>query len=147
MRREIGLQLGADLVVDPMTENPKAFVERHLGVPGVDVVIECVGNPAASRQALELTKRGTTVLLFSVPKAGTSVDLSLEDVYQKELRIIGSLINPDTHGRAAALINSGRIRLGPILTHRYPLNQVREAIFMQQSNESLKVLIKPDLPF
>ena len=147
MRREIGLQLGADLVVDPMTENPKAFVERHLGVPGVDVVIECVGNPAASRQALELTKRGTTVLLFSVPKAGTSVDLSLEDVYQKELRIIGSLINPDTHGRAAALINSGRIRLGPILTHRYPLNQVREAIFMQQSNESLKVLIKPELPF
>ena len=113
----------------------------------MDVVIECVGNPAASRQSLELTKRGTTVLLFSVPRAGTSVDLSLEDVYQKELRIIGSLINPDTHGRAAALINSGRIRLGPILTHRYPLNQVREAIFMQQSNESLKVLIKPELPF
>ena len=147
MRREIGLQLGADLAVDPLTENPKAFVERHLGVPGVDVVIECVGNPAASRQSLELTKRGTTVLLFSVPKAGTSVDLSLEDVYQKELRIIGSLINPDTHGRAAALINSGRIILGPILTHRYPLNQVREAIFMQQSNESLKVLIKPDILF
>ena len=126
---------------------PKAFVERHLGVPGVDVVIECVGNPEASRQSLELTKRGTTVLLFSVPKAGASVDLSLEDVYQKELRIIGSLINPDTHGRAAALINSGRIILDPILTHRYPLNQVREAIFMQQSSESLKVLIKPDILF
>lgn len=146
MRREIGLQLGADLAVDPLAENPKSFVEKHLGVPGADVVIECVGNPAASRQALGLAKRGTTVLLFSVPRAGTGVELSLEEVYQKELRIVGSLINPDTHGRAAALINSGRIRLEPILTHRYPISQVREAIFMQQSSESLKVLIRPDLP-
>ena len=144
MRRETGLKLGADLTIDPFSENPKEAIERYLGVPGVDVVVECVGNPAASRQALEITKRGTTVLLFSVPKAGTHVELSLEDVYQKELRIVGSLINPDTHGRAAALINSGRIQLGPILTHRYPIDRLQEAILMQQSDASLKVLIKPE---
>ena len=145
MRREVGLQLGADYAIDPFAEDPKEAIERLLGVPGVDVVIECVGNPAASRQALQITKRGTTVLLFSVPRAGTHVELSLEEVYQKELKIVGSLINPDTHGRAAALINSGRIRLTPILTHRYPISQLKEAIEMQQSDASLKVLILPEL--
>ena len=78
---------------------------------GVDVVIECVGNTIATAQAFSATKRGTTVLLFSVPKSGTTHPLSLEDVYQKELTIVGSIINPDTHQRAVDLINSGRIQL------------------------------------
>ena len=143
MRRKIGLELGADLAVDPINENLKERITEYLGVEGVDLVIECVGNLIAARQALEITKRGTTVLLFSVPKAGTSVELSLDDVFHKELRVIGSIINPDTHGRAAALINSGRIRLDIIQTHVFPVEQVKEAILMQQSNESLKVLVKP----
>lgn len=143
MRRKIGLELGADVAVDPIHENLKERITEYLGFEGVDLVIECVGNVTAAQQALEITKRGTTVLLFSVPKADTSVQLSLDDVFHKELRIIGSIINPDTHGRAAALINSGRIRLDVIQTHAFPVDQVKEAILMQQSDESLKVLVKP----
>ena len=143
MRRKIALELGADLTVDPIHENLKGRITEFLGVDGVDVVIECVGNTIAAAQALEITKRGTTVLFFSVPKAGTSVQLSLDDVFHKEIKVVGSIINPDTHGRAAALINSGRIRLDLIQTHTFPVDQLKEAILMQQSDESLKVLVKP----
>ncbi len=145
MRRNIGLELGADAAVDPIHEDLPARVRELLGTPGPDVVIECVGNPAAAQQALSIVKRGTAVLLFSVPQAGTSVSLSLDDVYHKELKITGSLINPDTHGRAAALINSGCIRLDCIETHTFPIEKLEDAILMQQSNESLKVLVKPGL--
>ena len=110
-------------------------------IDGVDVVIECVGNTIATAQAFSATKRGTTVLLFSVPKSGTTHPLSLEDVYQKELTIVGSIINPDTHQRAVDLINSGRIQLAPILTHRFPIERLKDAILMQMSSESLKVLV------
>ena len=67
--------------------------------------------------------------------------LSLEDVYQKELTIVGSIINPDTHQRAVDLINSGRIQLAPTLTHRFPIERLKDAILMQMSSESLKVLV------
>lgn len=145
MRRNIGLELGADAAVDPFHEDLPVRVRELLGAPGPDVVIECVGNPAAAEQALSITKRGTAVLLFSVPRAGTSVPLSLDDVFHKELKIVGSLINPDTHGRSAALINSGRIRLDCIETHSFPIEKLEDAILMQQSDESLKVLVKPGL--
>ncbi|MCF2662436.1 zinc-dependent alcohol dehydrogenase family protein [Pseudoflavonifractor phocaeensis] len=141
LRREIGLQVGADHVIDPVNEPLKERLAQLLGVDGADVVIECVGNTAATAQAFQVAKRGTTVLLFSVPKAGTTHPLSLEDVYQKELTIVGSMINPDTHLRAVELINSGRIQLAPLITHHYPVEQVKEAILMQMSSQSIKVMV------
>lgn len=144
LRRRIALQLGADAVIDPIHESVKERITELTGVEGTDVVIECVGNTAATAQAFEATKRGTTVLLFSVPKSGAVHPLSLEQVFQKELRIVGSIINPDTHQRAVDLINSGRIILEPILTHRFPVEKVEEAIRMQMSAESIKVLVGSD---
>ena len=43
--------------------------------------------------------------------------------------------------RAVDLINSGRIQLAPILTHRFPIERLKDAILMQMSSESLKVLV------
>ena len=143
MRREIGLKLGADRAVDPFHEDLNEALLSLTGMPGTDIVIECVGNTAAVRQAFSAAKRGTTVLLFSVPKAGTFHEMSLEDVYQKELTVIGSLINPDTHGRAVEMINSGLIRLDDIITHSYPVERLEEAVKMQMSDASIKVLIEP----
>ena len=142
MRRRIGLQVGADAALDPLHENLKERLREVTGESGTDVVIECVGNTAATAQAFEAAKRGTTILLFSVPKAGAIHPLSLEDVYQKELKIVGSMINPDTHQRAVNLINSERIQLAPIITHRFPIEKLKEAILMQMSSESLKVLVE-----
>lgn len=141
LRREIGLSVGADWAIDPIHESLSGRIQELLDVDGVDVVIECVGNPIATAQAFEVTKRGTTVLLFSVPKAGSTHPLSLEDVYQKELTVVGSIINPDTHQRAVDLINSDCIQLAPLITHRFPVEQVKEAILMQMGSESIKVIV------
>lgn len=140
-RREIGLSVGADHVVDPVNEPLKQRLKELVGTDGVDVVIECVGNTVATAQAFEAAKRGATLLLFSVPKAGATHPLSLEDVYQKELTIVGSMINPDTHQRAVQLINSGRIQLEPLITHCFPVEQLKEAILMQMSDASIKVVV------
>ena len=39
------------------------------------------------------------------------------------------------------LINSGRIRLEPLITHRFPVEQLEDAILMQMSDESIKVIV------
>ena len=54
---------------------------------------------------------------------------------------MGSMINPDTHLRAVELINSGCIQLAPLITHHYPVEQVKEAILMQMSSQSIKVMV------
>ncbi len=109
---------------------------------GANVVIECVGNVPAVKSAFQFAGKGATVLLFSVPKVDATFDLPLFDVYKKELTIKGSFVNPDTHARAVALINSGKVDFGPIITHRFTLDQLPEAIAMQMSDASIKVVVE-----
>ena len=111
---------------------------------GAQVVIECVGNVTAVKSAFQFAAKGATILLFSVPKVDSTFELPLFDVYKKELTIKGSFVNPDTHARAVALINSGKVDFGPIVTHRFTLDQLPQAIAMQMSEESIKVVVEAE---
>ena len=144
MRRDIALSLGVDYVIDPLKSNLFDEIRRITGRDGVDKVIECVGNKSAARDAISSADLGGTVLFFSVPKTDATIELPLFDVYKKELKIIGSMINPDTYQRAVNLINSGRIILEPLITHTYPKEKLEEAIRMQMSAESIKVVVHPN---
>ena len=140
-RRQVGLQLGANAALDPTRPDDQEAFAQVLG-GGANVVIECVGNVPAVKSAFQFAGKGATVLLFSVPKVDATFDLPLFDVYKKELTIKGSFVNPDTHARAVALINSGKVDFGPIITHRFTLDQLPEAIAMQMSDASIKVVVE-----
>ena len=132
-RRQVGLQLGANAALDPTRPDAQeAFAQ----------VLDGVGNVPAVKSAFQFAGKGATVLLFSVPKVDATFDLPLFDVYKKELTIKGSFVNPDTHARAVALINSGKVDFGPIITHRFTLDQLPEAIAMQMSDASIKVVVE-----
>ena len=135
-RREAAITLGADLTVDPA--DPAAY-DRVRNT--ADVVIECVGNNRAVQSAFDFAGKGATLVLFSVPKPDAQFPVPLFDVYKKELTIKGSFVNPDTHSRAVALINAGKVDFGPIITHRYPLAELSEAIEAQSGSESIKVVV------
>ena len=141
-RCQVALSLGADAAIDPTAPDAGSAYEAALG-DGADVVIECVGNNAAVKSAFQLAKKGATIVLFSVPKVDATFDLPLFDVYKKELTIRGSFVNPDTHERAVRLINSGKLDFTSIITHRFNLDQLPEAIAMQMSSESIKVVVCP----
>ena len=108
-------------------------------------MIECVGNTKAVAQAIASAGPGGKVLIFSVPSVGTSVELPLMDVFKKELKITGSIINPDTNQRAADLIRSGRIQIKKLITHTFGIDRLEDAIRCQMGNESIKVIVKPGL--
>lgn len=137
-RRQVGLSLGVSCAIDPTSPDD---VQELLNT--ADVVIECVGNLPAVKSAFRFAKKGATIVLFSVPKPDSAFDLPLFDVYKKELTIKGSFVNPDTHARAVALLNSGKLDFSSIITHRFPLEQMAEAIAMQMSSESIKVVVCP----
>ena len=144
LRRSAGLSVGADLAVDPLREDLSARVREAAGKSGADVVIECVGNTAATRSAFKAAGFGATVLLFSVPAPTATVPLPLFDVYKKELAIRGSFINPDTHLRAVELLSAGRINVEPLITHTFGIGEMEQAIKMQMGGESIKVMVLPN---
>ena len=143
MRRKIALSLGVDAALDPLSSDLISQIEEITGRSGVDKVIECVGNKSAALDAVRCADLGGTILFFSVPRVEATVELPLFDVYKKELKVIGSMINPDTYQRAVNLINSNRLVLKPLITHSFPKDRLEDAIKMQMSNDSIKVVIHP----
>ena len=143
-RRELALALGADGAVDPMGEDLTARTCQLLGGEGANVVIECVGGRSgAAAQAIDAVGRGGRILLFGVPHPEALLETGLYAIYQKELTILGSFVNPDTHSRAVALIASGRLELSRLITHRFPVERLEEAIQTQAGADSIKVLVVP----
>lgn len=143
MRRKVALEVGADGVIDPIHEDIRKRILEITGSDGADVVIECVGKVFAVEQAIGAAGLGGTVLLFSVPGVDATATVPLFDIYKKELTIMGSIINPDTHQRAVNMLNSGRLEIKKLITHAYDLAHVEDGIKMQMSSESIKVVVHP----
>ena len=143
LRRKIGTEVGADATIHPLEEDVPERIREITGRDGVDVVIECVGKPFAAEQAFAAAGFGATVLLFSVPAVDATVALPLFDVYKKELHVVGSIINPDTHQRAVNLLNAGCLEIKKLITHVYDLEHLEDAILMQMNSESIKVVVHP----
>lgn len=143
-RRELAVRLGADAAIDPIHEDLNGRLSELLSKDGADVVIECVGSPRTSSQAIDAAAGCGRVLLFGVPDPEAVLQTKMHPIFQKELTIMGSFVNPDTHSRAVALLSSGQMKLKELITHRFPVSQLESAIQMQVSAESIKVLVKPE---
>ena len=143
-RRELAVRLGADAAIDPIHEDLNQRLSQLLSKDGADVVIECVGTPRTSGQAIDAAAGCGRVLLFGVPDPEAVLQTKMHPIFQKELTIMGSFVNPDTHSRAVALLSSGQMKLKELITHRFPVSQLEAAIQKQVSPESIKVLVKPE---
>lgn len=142
-RRKLALSAGfVDKAFVP-NEHLMEKIQDELHRFGMDVVIECAGNPRAACSAINMTDRGGRVLLFSVPWPDSGIELPLFDVYKKELKISGSFINPDTHQQAVELLNSSLVNMQALFTHRFPLAELATAIQTQSMSAAVKVLVKP----
>lgn len=89
-----------------------------------DLVIEAVGAPNTQTKAMKACRRGAQVLLFGVGIPDARLTMNAYDVYQKELTIRGSFINPCSFGDAISLLASGRLNIAGLITHRLDLAQV-----------------------
>lgn len=107
-KRELAMSLGADLFVNPVKEDPVEAI-RTAHIAGVDKVIECGGIPETAQLALRIADRGATVVLFGVADPDAVLPIRQYDIFQKELTIKASYINPATTQRAIALLASGAV--------------------------------------
>lgn len=112
-------RLGADEVWSPTNA---ASMEPWMGA--ADIVIECVGRKETMELAIKAAGKGGQVLLFGVASPETEIAVSPFAVFSKELRIMGSFINPHTHEEAIALIRRHAVELESLVSHRFALEQI-----------------------
>jgi len=130
-RLKLARSLGATHTINARTEDARARIGEILGASGPDVFIDNTGVPEVIQAGYEITRSQGRVVLVGVPKKGANIDIySLPLHFGKILTgSHGGETVPQTDiPRYQALYRHGRLRLGELITHRFPLTEINTAI-------------------
>ena len=143
-RLELARVMGADVALDASAADADAAILEATGGEGVEVVLEMSGAERALAQALRVVTRGGRVSLLGIFAEPPRVDLS-DHVIQKGVRLHGIFGRRiyDTWERTQSLLRSGALDVGPIITHRLPLEEWEQGFELIASRHAGKVVLVP----
>jgi threonine 3-dehydrogenase len=144
-RRAMAVTMGADLVVDPVADDPVAAVMDATNGQGAEVVLEMSGNAHAIDQGTRMLARGGRMSLLGLPDGAVTLDLN-DQVIFKEARLQGITGREmfRTWQQTTTLLSTGRVDVAPVITHRFALDRFAEAFDTTASGKAGKVILLPD---
>ena len=138
-RREFALGQGADAAVDPIQEGDLAEASERVG--GFDVVFEASGAPPAIRSALDVVKRGGTIV--QIGSIAEEVQAPLNVIMTKELRYMGTFRYGDIYPISLNLLSTRRVDVRPLISATFPVDDVVEAFELAAArSNSVKVQVE-----
>lgn len=147
-RLERALRFGAGVAIDidAVQDRRAAVLAATPGGFGADVVIECVGHPAAVAEGLEYARDGAKVLVLGQYGDAGSTPLNPHLITRKQLQLYGSWGFEPRHVLAALELlerSPDRYPFAETVTHRFPLGQANEALETTRQWRSGKSVIVP----
>jgi (R,R)-butanediol dehydrogenase/meso-butanediol dehydrogenase/diacetyl reductase/L-iditol 2-dehydrogenase len=139
-KRQIALRMGADVAIDPLSEDLAAAAARLTDGRGFDAVIEASGNLGAATQMPELLDKGGTLVWTGVYPYNAEIPVQPFHMYLKELTIRSTMGAPYCFQRALNLLP--KLNIGSLVTNIYPLDEFAEAFRNHEKGQSIKTLIK-----
>jgi len=142
-RLELAKRFGADLTFNPNKEDVVDRIRRLTGGYGCDVLIEATGNHEAITPCLHMIRKAGTFVEFSVMRELSTTDWTIIGD-GKELNIHGAHLGPYSFPTAIDYLARGLIRVEPIVTHQFPLEDFGKGLeAVENPEDSIKVLLKP----
>jgi len=139
---DIAEKFGAT-IINADKVDPVGAVKEATGGLGVDLAIESVGSSATLRQAMDMVRPGGTVLFFGIAPAVMD-SFNGYAMYYKEIKIIGSKgMTPKDFHRGIKVLESGKMDLHTLITHRFDLDHVKDALDLvdQRPGDALRVVV------
>ena len=146
-RLSIAAKCNIDYTVNPSKENMTEQLNRKFGADGADLIIECVGITGTMDMAVELSRKGTDIIVVGVFGEKAPIDMGL--VQEKELRIIGiARYVIEDFTTAIELVQKGKVTLTPLLTHEFDFYDYQKAYehIDTHKDETMKVIIQVNEP-
>ena len=141
-RLETAKELGVDYVVNVSKEDPKELVDGLTDGKGADVVLECAGVEASVGQCMKLVRRKGQYTQIGL--AGKSVRFDIDQVVFKEVLMRGGFASiPSTWDRAIKLMELGKVKVKPLISHVLPITDWEHAFDLFHKKSGLKILLTP----
>lgn len=148
------LEMGADYVINTLDKNSSYYaadvVEKVRELTGgemADRVIVPTAAKSALKGALDVSGRHANIVYFGLPGEKAILEVPLLNTLQMDKSINVSWLAPFTWDTAIKAMKSNLVSAEEFVTHRFKLEQVKEAIeFMHDNNypEKIKAMIVYD---
>ncbi|MHA1502824.1 MAG: zinc-dependent alcohol dehydrogenase [Candidatus Heimdallarchaeota archaeon] len=144
-RREIAKKVGIDYVIDPRKIDLAKKIEEVFGSDKADVICDCVGSSETITEALNIARKGSTIILVGVYNEQPPIDLNI--IQNNELTLKGTLMyQKSDYLEAINLVYIKRVLLEPLMTHHYKFKEYNQAYLDLEKNadNTMKVFINVD---
>jgi L-iditol 2-dehydrogenase len=137
-RLQAGRNMGIDEAIDVTGQPATDAVLDLTGGEGADVVIEAVGSVDTLNQAIQMARPLGRVALFGLPSTMEKVPFDWDTFFRKRLDVHAVFGAQDEPGLpafrlAVDFIARGEINMEPFVTHRLPIQDLREAFHLAES--------------
>lgn len=111
-----------------------------------DVCVVAVGNNSAYQQALaQLAPRGRLVVFSGLAKETPAITTDFNQLHYLEQTVVGAYGCCYRHGRQAiSLLQSGKLVVNDLISHRMPLSRLAEALELVASRQCMKIHLYPE---
>jgi L-iditol 2-dehydrogenase len=141
-RLEFSKKCGATHIIN--SNNVDAIKAVYDILPdGPDVIFEAAGPLNAAQLAFDMCRRGTRINEFGVTTEG-KIAISPAEVHWKETRVDASFsVYPRVMQQSIRLMEKSFVDPNKIITHRFKLDEINEAMETMKSPERVKIIINP----
>ena len=147
-RRELAGSLGATHLVDPGQDDPVVQVQALTEGRGADYVLEAATLATAQTQAILMSRRAGTVVLTSVERADATVTVPQVAIAVQSRAIIsaqnGNVRMRHDLPRFIRMMEDGLVTPEPIITRRYSLDEINDALHASAEKRDLSGVIVPN---
>lgn len=142
-RLELAKKLGANFIFTPDDESLIKSVLSLTNERGADAVIEVVGINETIQTGISLLRKGGTITL--VGNLSPKVDLPLQAIVTRQLRVQGSCAICGEYPEILDLISKGKLDMEAILTAEVPLEEGPMWFNKLYNKEKglMKIILKP----
>jgi S-(hydroxymethyl)glutathione dehydrogenase / alcohol dehydrogenase len=144
-KREAALRFGATHVVDPGSDDLLEAVRSATAGRGVDYAFVTVGSARAIEAALGCVRRGGTLVVVGMPPSGETFRVEAVDLAHNDVRILGSKMGSarlaDAVAQLVGLYEQGGLLLDELITDRFLLERINDAIAAARSGEAIRNVI------
>ncbi|MGI9862660.1 zinc-binding dehydrogenase [Moorella naiadis] len=148
VRLEMGRTFGATATLNRHEQQPGERIAAVMDLTrgrGADLAVEAVGSAAALEEAIALVRPGGTVLSVGFGQPGGSFAFDgYQHLARRNIRLQGVWVSDTRHVyRAMAMILAHPQLFSRMITHRFPLEQVNEALEVMARKEAIKAVLIP----
>jgi len=135
-------QMGADFCIDVSQCNLEDKVKEITGGTGAEVVITSLGIPKVIEDSFKLVRNGGLINIFGGPPAGQPVTVDPRWIHYSEITITGTFAStPQDFKKALDVIASGEIYVEDLISDRFTLDNMLDAIDRAKKQEMIKGIV------